>query len=481
MRKYIFVAAFLFTALAARAGEREDIDHLIKSTLAEVHDAPGLSVAVVKDGKVILAAGYGWANIASKRPMTPTTPVYIGSSTKSYTGLLLATLAQRGVLDLDVPILKYLPELADWPDASRITLRQLLTHSAGIENGAITVRTSFTGEHTPAQLVQLLRYSQPIDRQFNYSNLGYVVASLVAERVTGKKWQDLMNEVVLRPLGMRSTSAYFSRAKGVVATGYLTAPDRTLTEASLAKRDNTMHAAGGIVTTANDLALWLLANIEERTPAFHEAHTQQIALAKPSDRYKFHRTGYGFGWYLSTYEGTRVLEHSGGYPGWRAHVSFLPKERIGVAIVTNNSALGGFVPDILAVQIYDRLMGKPAGMTAEEVHKRIDTVWQQMTADRERRSKRPATLLRPADAYTGTYDNPGYGALVIERDGDRLVARYSPLRSVIEPFTEPDSGRVEMVPDEGEVLRFVFDEAGKAISVSWDGDVFTRVVAPPGP
>jgi CubicO group peptidase (beta-lactamase class C family) len=481
-RRLLSFAFLLLTAVSALASDRDDIDRLIRATLAEVHDAPGLSVAIVKDGKVLLAEGYGLANIASKRPMTATTPVYIASSTKSYTGLLLATLAQRGVLDLDTPIVKYLPELQDWPDAARITLRQLLTHSAGIGNSGITMRTAYTGEYTSAQLIQLLRSSRSIDRQFSYNNLGYVVASLIAERVTGKKWQDLMEEIVLRPLGMRSTSAYVSRAKGAVATGYLTAPDRTQSETFIAKNDKTMHAAGGIVTTANDLSRWLLANIEEPAPAFREAHKLQITLVKPSERFNIRRTGYGFGWYLATYDGLPMLEHSGGFPGWRANVSFLPKERIGVAIVANNSGLGGFLPDVLAAQIYDRLLGKPAAMTTQDIRKRLDDVWQQTLAEREKRSNRPPTLLKPIELYAGSYENPVMGELVIEPSGDHLVARYGPLHSVIEQFTEPESGRVEMVPDDGEVLRFKFGEQKEAVSVSWGPDVFTRSAArPPTP
>jgi hypothetical protein len=336
------------------------------------------------------------------------------------------------------------------------------------------MRTAYTGEYTAQQLTQLLRYSRSIDRQFTYGNLGYVVASLVAERATGKKWQDLMEEFVFRPLSMRSTTAYFSRAKGVVATGYVTAPDRSQSEAFPAKRDRTMHAAGGIVTTANDLSRWLLANIEEPTPALREAHKLQITLTKPSDRFKFHRTGYGFGWYLSTYDGMPMIEHSGGYPGWLAHVSVLPKEKIGVAIVVNNSGLGGFLPDVLAAQIYDHLLGKPEAVTAQDIRKRLDGVWQQMIAGREMRRKRASTLLKPIEVYAGAYENPAMGQLVIERNGDQLVARYGPLHSVIEPFTEPDSGRVEMVPDDGEVLRFKFGEQNEAVSVSWGPDLFTR-------
>src|SRR5436305_10166400 len=124
MRQRLAIPLLIFATFStffAGASERSDIDRFIASTLRAFPEVPGLSVAVVKDGKPFLAAGYGFADIAAKRPMTAATPVYIASSTKSFTGLMCAMLAAEGKLDLDKPIVAYLPELDAWPEAHRIT------------------------------------------------------------------------------------------------------------------------------------------------------------------------------------------------------------------------------------------------------------------------------------------------------------------------------------------------------------------------
>ena len=201
------VALLLLATITASASERADIDRFVASTLRAFPEVPGVSIAVVKDGKPFLASGYGFADVAAKRPMTKTTPVYIASSTKAYTGLLCAILASEGKLDLDAPIVKYLPELDEWSGAHRIALRMLLTHSAGIRNDGITARTAFTGDYTPGAVLKLLPTSNAIDG-FRYSNLGYVIAGYIAERVTGEKWQDLLADKIFEPLRMNDTTAY---------------------------------------------------------------------------------------------------------------------------------------------------------------------------------------------------------------------------------------------------------------------------------
>jgi len=199
------LALLLVLAAAACASvERPDIKAFVEQTLRDVPAMPSLAIAVVKDGRVVYLR-------------EPNTPYYIGSTTKAYTGLACAILAQRGQLDLDAPITKYLPEVTL---AKAPTLRAFLTHTSGIENEAIVFRTAFTGEHTASQLVSMLNSSKPAKPGFQYDNLGYVVASLVMERVTGKPWQDTLDELVFAPLGMRHTTARMSNA-GRLPAGYL--------------------------------------------------------------------------------------------------------------------------------------------------------------------------------------------------------------------------------------------------------------------
>lgn len=477
MRKRLLIVVLL-AVLPLAASERSDIDRFAAATLRAFPEVPGLSVAVVKDGKPFLAAGYGFADLAQKRPMTAATPVYIASSTKSFTAVMCAMLAAEGRLDLDKPIVAYLPEIDGWPDSHRITTRMLLTHSAGIQNNGIGLRTAYTGDYTPEQLVRLLPSSKAIAPKFHYDNLGYVVAAVIAERVTGEKWQDLLAKKILAPLGMKSTTAYMSRVHGL-ATPYRTLRSDAPDPLPNLKTDATMHAAGGLVSTASDLQRWLVANIAEPSSAYRETHKQQVTVPE-MNWYKFKRYAYGLGWYFSDYDGNLLMHDFGGFEGWRSHVSYMPKSRIGVAIVTNSSGIGNDVVDLLAAYIYDRLMNKPdleatyAARTAE-MRKGDDERQQRILADVAKRSQRAPSLTRGDEAYGGIYQNAQIGTLTIAKEGSSYRASIGQVSAKLEPFTSPDSARVELVPGTGQVLKFQFGDAAAATGVDVDGDLFTRL------
>jgi CubicO group peptidase (beta-lactamase class C family) len=493
MRKLTVAFAVLFSfAAAAQPAQRDDLDQFLRATLAAFPEAPGLSVAVVKDGKPLLVRGYGWANAETKRPMTASTPVYIASATKAYTGLLLASLAQRGILDLDVPIRKYLPELDAWPDGHRITLRALLTHSAGVENDGITTRTAYTGEHTTSQLIAMLPASKRLAAStFKYDNLGYIVASLIAERVTGTRWQDLLAAYVFKPLGMNHTTAYESATEpwGGLSTGYETSfPSLTNEPSTIPKVDSTMHAAGGIITDANDLARWLEANLTDgrirrrqaiAASAVQETHKKQITFGDDTvDNYR--RYAYGFGWYWSEYDGNLVMHHLGGYDGWSAYVSYMPKLGIGVAVVANTNGLGADVASFAGTYVYDYFLNKPGfdrkyEARRAELRQSINTRAGRIEAEIERRAKRTWMLSKPLDIYTGPYVNADFGTLVIRQEGEKLAASLGRLHATLEPFTRPETARVELIPGSGEVLRFTLaEDNARAAGVKWGDAYFTR-------
>lgn len=476
------IAIALLLAVTASASDTatRDIDRFAQRVLSENPEVTSVGIAIARNGKPYYAKAFGYADIEKKTPATAKTGYYIASSTKSYTGLAIAILASRGVLDLDAPIVKYLPEVkfASPIDGQKITLRRLLTHTAGISNDPIVFRTAFTGEHTPAVLVALLDSSKPGKEGFNYDNLGYVVASMVIERVTGKPWQKVLDELVFTPLGMNHTTAYMSEAqKWPLASGHDVNRKGEVVKLQFGKNDQMMHAAGGIVTTPEDLAKWLAANISNGSAAFREAHRKQVDAKADRDAFKGH--GYGFGWYQADYEGDNVLFHFGGFEGWRTHVSFMPDKKIGVAVVTNSGAGTHSVLNLIAAYAYDRLLEKPnLETTSAEALAKFKAAQQQrkerFLADVEKRSKRPWMLQHPNAAYVGRYENPGYGTLVIEQKDDKLVASLAKLTAVIEAFTEPESARVELVPGSGEVLRFIFTSGEKPDAVKWGGETFQR-------
>ena len=469
MKRALFLLLFAISCATTKPdGDAARIDRFIRHAMTKFPEVPSLGVAVVKDGKTLLTRGYGFRDVAGKVAADADTVYYIASSTKSYVGLLAAVLDARGAIDLDAPLSRYLPE-----SNQNATLRALLTHTSGIANDAIVMRTAFTGEH--GDLVSLLGRSKPVEPKFAYDNLGYVAVGLALQRATGKSWQELLATELFTPLGMTRTTAYMSRTSAwPVAKPYdFNGP------LGFMKTDTTMHAAGGLVTTPRDLARWLEANVNRSglpREAFAEAQKQHVSVPQ-SSWYRFKRTGYALGWYHSDYEGTPMLHHFGGYEGWRAHVSFLPNEKHGVGVTTNTSSPGAQLRDLVAAYAYDVLLDKPDIDAAYETHlaklrSETDASLERIRADREKRRQRAPSLTRAATAYAGRYANDLYGTIEIT---GALRASLGQLAAPLEPYTEPDTARVELIPGSGEVLRFQFGNDERASAVTYRDEVFRRV------
>lgn len=458
--------------------QMRDIDRFVTHTLRTLPEVPSIGVAIVRDGKSY-AHAWGYADLARRIPADADTGYYNGSNTKAYTAVVVAMLAQEGVLDLDAPVTKYLPEL-QWPaplDGSKLTLRRFLSHTSEIENFAIVFRTAFSGQHTPHELVRILGMSKPGKGGFRYDNLGYVIASLVVERVTGRKWQDVLDERLFEPLGMRRTTAYMSEARrhSIASPHDLNAAGvPTFIEFGW-KHDSMMHAAGGIVTTPADLAKFLQANLTQG-PAFAETHRQQTPAKR--DSFIFDGTGYGFGWYQSDLHGEKLLYHGGGFEGWRSVNSLMPERKIAVGAMTN-LGLSHSPLELVSAYIYDRLLDVPDvektyAEKLAQLRARWDTVKKNNRDEAEKRAQRTSMLKHPLHAYVGRYESPTYGTLAIELRGEQLVASIGRLSAVLEPFTEPESARVELTPGTGEVLKFTFANADVPESVKWGEEVLVR-------
>jgi CubicO group peptidase (beta-lactamase class C family) len=454
---------------------------------------PGVAVVVVGRDGPMFVRGFGVADVETRAPVTPQTGFYIASSTKSFTGTLAALLASRGTVDLDAPLSRYLPELRmNAPlSADSVTLRSLLTHTSGVRNPAITFRTAYTGDHDDAMLVRLLGQSEPRPRTYAYDNLGYVVAALAMERATGRDWQDLLRSEVFQPLGMMHTTARVSEAQAggwTLASPHLTLPEGVQRIPNL-KTDATMHAAGGMLTTPEDLARWLQAQLNagrvdgrQVLPETVIRETQRPQAMQTDTFYRYIRTGYGLGWQTADYEGERMIQHFGGFEGWRAHVSFLPERGIGVAVLINDSSpMGGAAPDIIATYGYDLLLGR-RGVGAKYAAERERMVqnaaaWRQRVLDdRANRARRPPTPDERKPFFVGTYENEMMGTVTVRLNEQReLWASIGNLSARLDPFTRPDALRVEFLPGQGQVVLFHFrDDRTPADSAVVDGRTFRR-------
>lgn len=463
----------------------------LDSTLADIFAlnlAPGMSIAVVRDTQVIFAKGFGWADVEAKRPVTPETIFYIASTTKSFTGLAAVLLDEQGRLDLDAPLSRYLPtaRLQAPLNPDSITLRSLLSHTHGIDNdGPIVFRTAYSGEHTNARLVELLTAHPPAKtgREYVYGNIGYNVAALAMDATLGESWREVLQRTIFQPLGMTSTTAYVSRMpRERLAQPYRREPTG-FARAPYNKGDANMQAAGGLVSSARDMARWLEAHINGGVvdgrrvfpaSAIAETHRRQATLSHNARGLAVN--GYGFGWQIGTLGADTLLMHGGGFLGFTTSMSFMPQRRIGVIVMTNENGTGSVLAELASRAVYSRLI-KGEGFSPDSlarVRTEAEGFRDRVAADRARRAARPQTLPFPLEAYAGTYENELYGRLVFSIVNGKLEARAGQAWSPVEVFDGAQNAlRVELTGS-GTVARFRF-EGNRAVAVEVSGLVFRRV------
>ncbi|MCH8020104.1 serine hydrolase [candidate division KSB1 bacterium] len=491
----LFVSASLVTSSSAcQKNEFEaavkEFDPFIEKAFA-LDMTPGLAVAVVKGNDTIYARGFGYADIEAKRRVTPETMFYIASTTKSFTAFAAALLHHRGELDLDQPLSGYLPKLRLQTPLSThdITLRDLLTHTHGIENdGPVVFRTAYTGEHHHDQLVALLEKHPPATTggAFDYGNLGYNIASLAMDANLDIGWKDLIKREIFQPLGLKNTSGRLSKVeRNLLALPY--APEeKGFRLVHYAKHDANMHAAGGHVSSALDLAEWLKVHLnsgkvngKQIFPAEVVAETHRKQADQERELLGFQRHGWGLGWDLATFEGDTLLHRPGSFTGFFSYVSFRPQHDLGVVVLVNGGYMGAMLATTVTKYLYDRLLEKEG--LAEKYDKQLAGLQGRSAQFRKRlgrgkaqRAARQQTLPNPLAAYTGVYENPELGRMTWQLVNDKLEVSMGLLWSPAEVYSaENNKFRVELTGG-GEVIGFSFI-AGHVESLTYRKQRFNRV------
>lgn len=502
MRRLSLLALLLTVPLSVSAQPRdaafaEAADALLDETVRAFGPVPGLALAVVHDGRTVYARGAGMADVEAGLPFTADTPFYIASVTKSFTALLTALLDREGTVSLDASLADLFPDVAFDPaiEADAVTVRHLLAHTSGVSNGPIGFRAAYTGQHTPALMRRLLAATgvneeAPRD-SFAYTNLGYNILSLRLDDLDGGPWQALLADRLFRPLGLTRTTAYASEAAGWgPAVPYAPTPEGGAERIALVKHDDTMQAAGGMLSSATDLARWLALHLghgrldgRQRVPADVIAEAHRPVATDRGDSYGvFDRDGYALGWHTGTYDGDAMLHHFGGFPGFHTHLSFMPERDLGVVVLANEARFGGRLASLLATFAYDWWHASPADADAVVARTRAarDSLAVDMDAALVRygqslaqRAERTSQLSLAPSAYAGTYVNAAYGTMVVEVVDGALAARLGRLSAVSTPFTRPETVRVELIPGRGQALTFHLD-GDRAEAVVWDDETFER-------
>ena len=453
-----------------------ELDALAAEAMAE-WKIPGMAVAIVQDGDIALLKAYGQRDVEAGLPVTTETQFTICSITKTFTATGLATLVDEGRLDWSKPVRDYVPEfrLHDPVATDRITVRDLLCHHSGLSRHDWIW---MPGDLSRIEMLAAMRYIEPsrdIRTAYQYSNLGYNAASIVAERISGKTWEDFTRTRLTGPLDMPVT---------FTADDLAAAPDAAVPYSIY--RDNRRRsklwpiratAAGAINTSITSIANWMKFLLGEGefggrrllSPALvRELQSPRVHVAAPEFA-EFGHSHYGLGFGSHAYRGERVVGHSGGWIGWSTLMQLMPGRKLGVAVFTNRT---GAPASILINHVFDRVCGKEPVPWLDRLRVlRRKALAQQETEEQTQQSARKPNTKPSHDLaeYAGDYDHPAYGRMTITQTADALHWVYRGLSAALshrhyDTFSVPHVP-YELNPDRL-AISFTTDRDGNIASLS---------------
>ncbi|HEX7185988.1 MAG TPA: serine hydrolase [Thermoanaerobaculia bacterium] len=415
---------FVASSASAQAGK---VDDYIKAEMQR-RNIPGLSVAVVRNGEIIQAKGYGLSNVELNVAATPETIYQSGSIGKQFTATLVMMLVEEGKLSLDDHIGKHIPDApALWKD---ITVRHLLTHTSGLSNHLyrkINLRQDYTEDELVKELAALPLDFQPGEK-WNYSNPGYVMLGILIHKVTGKFYGDLLREKIFEPLGM-TTTRIIDEADIIPnrADGYRLVEGELKNQNWVAPKLNTT-ADGALYMTVFDLAKWDAALYSEKLlkRASFDRMWTPVKLKDGKTE------PYGFGWMIGETRGHRVVQHGGEWQGFSSHITRYIDKKLTVIVLTNLVGVDtGSIVDGIA-GLYD-----PELAPIERIAIQIDP--------------------KIFDAYAGEYElRPGF-MINLFREGDRFWAQATG-QSRAELFAESETAFFTKISNTG--ITFAKDAGG---------------------
>lgn len=486
------LAALSSPALGAAAPDFSPLAGLVRQTQEATGYPFGTAVAVVKDGAIVYEGYFGYADIAARTPVTRDTVFYIASATKPFFALNALLKQEAGQFDTRMSLQQLFPDIRfAGIDAQAVTVRDLLIHASGVDNPSLVWATAFSGAHDAGSRRALVAVSEPDAKAahgtFKYTNVGYNILSVWMDQHLAMPWQEQLDRAIFQPLAMRHTTASISKAQAAgwpLARPYSFASAQPREPLYLTKSDDTMHAAGGLVSTAPDLARFLMAQLAPgdggalAKTVVERSHVPQIALA--SKYLDFPRSGYAWGWYTGTYKGKTMLHHFGGFAGFHAHLSFMPDQDIALVVLNNDDVLGAQLTNLIADYVYGVLLEEP-GMEATaarrfgELPAKAAEARAAATRQRGVIQARAWNLSQPRARYAGTYRNDRLGDLTVQVGADQhMVVRWGRLTATATGAEQPEHVRVELVPNAGEFLAFTVAD-GEVRAAALDNIVFKKV------
>ncbi|UCC82513.1 MAG: serine hydrolase [Gemmatimonadota bacterium] len=431
------------TDVAARLN---GLDAFITEVMAE-WKVPGLAIAVVEDGEVIVSKGYGYRDIDEELPVTARTLFAIGSITKSFTVTALGMHVDEGRLDWDEPVRTYLPdfELYDDVASERMTPRDLVTHRSGLPRHDLVW---YGSDFTRQELYERLRYLEPsrdFRAAYQYQNLMFMTAGYLAGRLAGMTWEELVSGRIFEPLGMARSnfSVDESQRSDDFAYPYVQIGE-DVRQVDFRNLDE-IGPAGSINSSVEEMIRYVQFHIdagkygEEQLLSESNAlqmQTPQMAIQSSIQYDELGHGAYGMGLFVGTYRGHKVVQHGGGIDGFISRLSFMPRKRVGLIVLTNLSG-NNPVPTIVERGVYDRILGlDPVDWAARVREQEEEEAAAEEKAEEAGRSFQVegTTPSHPLEDYVGSYEHAGYGVIAVQLEGAGLTASFNDATTPLEHF-----------------------------------------------
>lgn len=418
---------------------RDSLDSYIKKGIRD-WDIPGLAIVVIKDGKIVVMKGYGVRDLETKDVVDEQTLFMIASNTKLFTGLSLAQLESQKKLSLNDKISKYYPEyrLYDTIATQAVSIKDMLTHRLGTKTfqGDFTFWNSTLTRQEIMQKMRLLKPQGVFRQDYGYCNSCFLTAGEVIPKVTGKSWEQYVQDSILTPLQMSNSSPVSAgmERKQNVARPYTNIYTGQLRRIPYDQWDN-LGPAASIISNVNDLSHWLMFQLDsgkyngkQIMPFSVLQKTRDLNIvtnSRKSALYPVHFRGYGLGLFAADYNGRQIYWHTGGAGGMVSNVCFVPEEGLGIAILTNNDNQNFF--EDLRYQILDAYLGvKYVNRTQPSLRAfkiGMDAQLKEIEQWKSRvKGNKPALAI---SAYTGTYTHELYGSITIAAVNEALTIRFN--------------------------------------------------------
>lgn len=495
MKKIIAMLIATAIFIPCQATDFSGLSEFVKQSKLDAAMPSGTAIAIIKGDKIVYQGNFGYADIAAKLKVDKDTVFYTASITKPFFALATLLKEKQGDISESTTMAKLFPDLNfAHIDANKVQVKHLLAHTSALENNPMGMAVTYSGNHNKAirrQFVEQTYASKESQlNEFDYNNLGYNILSVWFEKHYDQDWQQTLQETVFSPLKMTHTSAYMSDAKKhgwTVAKPYSVLNANRYEPLYLSKKDNTMHSAGGMISTAKDMARLLIAQMNQGKvdskqvfPADVIEKSQKMVATTDRKYGDFKRTGYAWGWYTGPYKGQQMRHHFGQVGGTHTHLSYIPSLKIGIVILNNEDVLSGRFTGLIADYAYSEML-KETG-TGQRLKNSADKLIGQFKAYEIKLAKKAKVIANrkwqlslPMSAYQGSYYNKEHGGFEVTYNSKQqtLSAAWGNLQATATAADKLDSMRVELVPQNPSIAQFGLNN-NKVNTVSLEGVTFNK-------